>query len=308
MGIYPLVGFRGAVIFAIVAMTAGSSAFAQQRDRSYPPKLEGAVKETYKQVGDVQLDLWVVSPAGTKAGDKRAAIVFFFGGGWRSGTPAQFKQQCEYLAARGMVAITADYRVAARHQVKAVSCVEDAKSAIRWVRTNAQRLGVDPERIVAAGGSAGGHLAACTGVIQGFEAADEDASVSSVPNAMALFNPAVMLVSFDETEPFSADRIEGIQARMGIEPQKLSPIHHVRAKLPPTIIFHGTNDQTVKFRTVELFTKAMKSAGNRCVLVPAEGQGHGYFNAGRDNTNFRETMAALDQFLVELGYLSPSKT
>ena len=86
---------------------------------------------------------------------------------------------------------------ASRNQVKAVSCVADAKSAIRYVRQNAARLGVDPNRLAAGGGSAGGHLAACTGVIQGFDEAGEDTSISSVPNALALFNPAVALAPVD---------------------------------------------------------------------------------------------------------------
>ena len=85
--------------------------------------------------------------------------------------------------------MTADYRVSSRHGTQVVHCVADGKSAVRWIRANAKRLGVDAERIAAGGGSAGGHVAACTGVISGLDAPDEDTSLSSVPNAMALFNP-----------------------------------------------------------------------------------------------------------------------
>ena len=112
------------------------------------------------------------SPRTGNPRDKRPAIVCFFGGGWTGGTPRQFLPQCKYLATRGMVAIAADYRVASRNHVKAVDCVRDAKSAIRYVRKNAARLGVDPERIVAAGGSAGGHLAAACGTISGLRRAE----------------------------------------------------------------------------------------------------------------------------------------
>src|SRR6185503_1822467 len=119
-----------------------------------------------------------------KPTDKSPAIVFFFGGGWTNGSPGQFEEHCKHLGSRGLVAITADYRVASRQQVKAVSCVADAKSAIRYVRKEAARLGIDPDRIVAGGGSAGGHIAACTGTIDGFDEAGEDKSISSVPNAM----------------------------------------------------------------------------------------------------------------------------
>src|SRR5437870_9383869 len=147
--------FAGSLVLALgwVQFTAAQE---QKGFRAYPPKLEGAEIETYKTVGDTKLDLYVYYPAGHKASDKRAAIVFFFGGGWTNGSPGQFEQHCKHLASRGMVAMTADYRVASRNQVKAVSCVADAKSAIRYVRKEAARLGIDPNRIVAAGGSAGG--------------------------------------------------------------------------------------------------------------------------------------------------------
>jgi acetyl esterase/lipase len=111
--------------------------------------LAGAKVEIYKTVGDVQLKMYLYLPREHQPRDRMSAVVFFFGGGWKAGTPSQFSQHCRYLASRGMVAMTADYRVESRHQVKAHQCVADAKSAIRWVRKNAKRLGVDPQKIVA---------------------------------------------------------------------------------------------------------------------------------------------------------------
>ena len=158
---------------------------------AYPPRFDGARVETYKNVGETQLSLHIFEPPASAGSAKtsRPAIVFFFGGGWTSGSPAQFEQHCRHLAARGMVAIAADYRVASRHQAKPVDCVADAKSALRYVRANAARLGVDPRRIAAGGGSAGGHLTAAIATVPGFDAPGEDAKISAVPNALALFNP-----------------------------------------------------------------------------------------------------------------------
>ena len=138
-----------------------SIAFAQQQS-NYPPNMPEARIETYKSVEGTDLKMWIFEPEGHKASDSSPAIVFFFGGGWRNGTPGQFHQQAMHLAARGMVAMAADYRVLNRQGVKVHKCVQDAKSAIRWVRTNAKRLGIDPNRLAAGGGSAGGHLAAST--------------------------------------------------------------------------------------------------------------------------------------------------
>jgi acetyl esterase/lipase len=288
--------------FYVQTQTIGQE---QKAARGYPPQLPGATVETYKTIGDTKLNLYIYYPEGHKATDKRPAIVFFFGGGWTNGSPGQFEQHCKHLASRGMVAMTADYRVASRQQVKAVSCVADAKSAIRFVRKEAARLGVDPNRIAAGGDSAGGHLAACCGVIQGFDESDEDAKISSVPNALALFNPAVVLAPADGLAGVNEERVSSLKDRMGVDPKDLSPYHHVAKVAPPTIIFHGRADTTVPYVTAEMFANAMTKAGNSCKLVGYDGQAHGFFNYGRSgNEYYTKTLAALDEFLIGLGYIS----
>ncbi len=297
-------------LFAFLVCASGLSAA-----QTYPPTFPDARAEVYKTVGDTKLSLYLFEPPASVAGatvgatapatpKNRPAIVFFFGGGWTNGSPAQFEQHCRYLASRGLVAITADYRVSSRQNVKPVDCVADAKSAVRWLRTHASRLGLDPQRLAAGGGSAGGHLAAAIATLTDFDEPTEDAKISSVPNALVLFNPALVLAplpglslaGFGERVP--ADR-------MGTEPKNLSPAHHVKKDTPPTIIFHGQADTTVPYATAEAFTRAMHAAGNRCDLVGTPGAAHGFFNYGRgDNSNYRATLAATDRFLVSLGWLA----
>jgi acetyl esterase/lipase len=269
---------------------------------AYPPVFDGARAETYKEVGGARLQLYIFEPAaGPKTG--RPAVVFFFGGGWTNGTPGQFEQQCRHLAARGMVAITADYRVGSRHQVKPVACVADAKSALRWVRRHAARLGIDPQRIAAGGGSAGGHLAAAIATVPGFDEPGEDTSVSARPDATVLFNPALVLAPLPGLDAKDFESRVGAE-RMGTDPRNLSPVHHVKPGVPPTIIFHGKADTTVPYATAEAFTQAMLKAGNRCELVGYEGLGHGFFNHGRAKGKYDETVAAMDRFFVSLGWLA----
>jgi len=267
----------------------------------YPPVIEGTQVETYRKIGDIEMKVWIFNPT-EKATSPRAAIVFFFGGGWTGGSPVQFEAQSRELAARGMVALVADYRVASRQQAKPADCVSDAKACVRWIRTNAVRLGIDPDRIAAAGGSAGGHLAAATGTLPGLEGSDQDLKISSVPNAMVLFNPGTVMAPFPDLDlkGFGA----GLdKAKFGCEPEAISPLHHVKKGTPPTIIFHGKADTTVPYTTVEKFAEIMKKNGNRCELVGYEGEKHGFFNTSKK----QETLEAADTFLVSLGYLPAKK-
>ena len=272
----------------------------QEFNRTYPPRMEGCKQLTYKTIGETKLDLYIFRPDRSV---QAPAIVFFFGGGWQSGTPQQFEFQCKELAKRGMVAITADYRVASRHGVKPTACLADARSAIRWVRSHAQELGIDPERIAAAGGSAGGHLAACTALIESFDEAGEPKEISAKPDALILFNPALVLAPIDGYNPEGFGTRVPAQ-RLGTEPQSISPVHHVRDNAPPTIIFHGREDTTVPIESAEAFSRIMKASGNRCELKVFDGQKHGFFNSDHFK---RVTLRQTDEFLVSLGWLEPSK-
>src|SRR5208283_3340707 len=191
-----------------------------------------------------------------KKEDKRPAIVFFFGGGWTNGDVKQFEPQAKYFASRGMVAARADYRVKSRHGVEPDACVEDGKSAMRWLRQNAVMLGVDPDRIVASGGSAGGYIAACT-AFPGLDAEGEDLKIPTKPNALVLFNPF-----FPWTEK---------EANWKIVPTRL-----LTKDTPPTLMMFGTKDDLL--RNAEKFMARSKELGHRAEMYLAEGVGHGFYN------------------------------
>ncbi len=304
-----LTPYIASIAIALIILPVGSVAQNQRPVEPAPATLPGAETEVYKTVGDVSLPLHIFYPEGHKSGQSLPAIVFFFGGGWRNGSPAQFEKHCTYLASRGMVAITAEYRVSGRHKTKAIACFQDAKSAIRFVRSNANRLGIDPKRIAAGGGSAGGHLAGALGTIGGLDDPADDLSVSTTPNALCLFNPALVLASIPDAFPLPEERVDGLEERFGVSPTAFSPYHNIGSNQPPAIIFHGDADTTVPHKSVELFTEKYKSMGNRCELVTYKGQGHGFFNFGRgDNAMFIATLTEMDAFLRSLRYLKGEPT
>jgi acetyl esterase/lipase len=252
----------------------------------------------YKAIGWTKLKLYIFQPSGHNDQEQLPAIVFFFGGGWAGKHITQFVPQCEYLAKRGMVAVVADYRVRKRQGVTPFECVADAKSAIRWIRTHAKEFGIDENRIAAGGGSAGGHLAACTALIKGLDEIDEDLNISSVPNALVLFNPVLDVPEILHILPKKI-----IKAFKGRETE-ISPINHVASDAPPTIIFHGTDDNNVPFHQATRFCEEMKKYGNHCEVVPFEGLEHGFFNYYKgENPAFFTTMESTVKFLISIGYL-----
>lgn len=277
-----------AFCLAIIGFMATTADAASRKDSM---SMSPATEYVYKQVGDTKLRLYVFSPEDLEKDDSRPAIVFYHGGGWRGGNPRQFAPHCKYLASRGMVAITVEYRLRSTHSVTPKDCVEDAKSAMRWVRSHAEKLCIDPDRIVAGGGSAGGHLAACLSTIDGFNARSDDLSVSCRPQALVLFNPVVRML------PRWHDMLE-------VEPAEISPADHLKKGLPPTIIFHGTKDTTVPFESIREFCEKMKEHGNLCKVVAFEGMDHAFFNWGKhENKPYVRTIYETDRFLESLDYV-----
>jgi acetyl esterase len=256
------------------------------------------LSRVYKTIGRTKLKLYICQPPEWNKSAKLPAAVFFHGGGWGGGHAWQFIPQSKYLAERGMVAISVEYRVRKRQGATPFECVSDAKSAIRWVRAHAGELGIDENRIAAGGGSAGGHLAACTALIKDFDEKNEDLGISSVPDALILFNAVLDVPEIVHNLPKKIIRILKDRA------SEISPLHNISGGAPPTIIFHGTADGNVPFHQATLFCEEMKKYGNQCEVVPYEGRGHGFFNYNKgSNPDFLSTMELTVKFLTSIGYL-----
>lgn len=245
----------------------------------------------YKTVDGQDLKLHIFDPAGFQTSDARPVFLVFHGGGWVIGTARGFYPFAAHFAGLGLVGISVDYRLIKRGSGTTPSiCVKDGRSAVRYVRSHAAELGIDPNKIIVSGGSAGGHIAACIACCRGIDEAGEDISVSPLPEALVLYWPVL-----DTSRVGYGNRISGEHW------QDISPLQLVRPGLPPTLVFHGSADPAVPVKGSEAFHAAMQKAGNRCELVIEPGAKHGYmmYNLQLFNQGLRRT----DEFLKSLGYL-----
>ena len=250
----------------------------------YPVKYE---KFTYRQTPQADLKMHVFYPPDWQKTDRRPAIVFFFSGGWDTGSYTQFVSHAKYFASRGMVACCADYRIRLAHKTTPDQCLVDAKSAVRWLRLKARDLGIDSDKIVAAGGSAGGHLAAATALVLGFDAKEDDPDISPKPNALVLFNPPL---SFKGGKVLDGDGNNIAD--------KIAPTRFLGRKAPPAILFYGTKDG-MRTQGSEYVARC-KELGVRAEMYLAEDEPHGFYNR---SPWVERTVERTDAFLQSLGYL-----
>lgn len=256
-----------------------------------PERIDGFEPQVYKSVDGVALRLHVRAPAAKARTGAAPAMLFFFGGAWEVGTVTEFVEPARHFSDRGIVAILVDYRVFCRNGNSIAEEVADAKSAVRYVRQHAVALGVDPHRIVVAGGSAGGHLALATATIPGFEADGEDASTSSAPDLLALLYPCSDVTTDDE-KAYGGDAIAG-------HGKDVSPLYHLRGHLPPMLVVQGTDD--IVYQENKALCAQSAQLGNACELVVFEGAPHGFFGPG--GKWYAPGLRAMDEYLVKAGYL-----
>lgn len=240
---------------------------------------------TYKTVDGKELQHAVFLPD-DYADSQRTYPVFvvFHGGSWATGKAQWHYPDCAYWSDRGMIAVSVDYRLSKRDGVEVpLECVKDAKSAVRFLRKHASELKIDSAKIVAAGGSAGGQLAAALATLTSLETNDDcyDLSISCVPNAVVAYNPYYKC------------------------PPSLSPPNFITGDLPPFITFLGDKDPAIKVESLVDFHRDLIAAGNVSEFYVAKGGKHGLCNGrNRHNPYFYWSLELVDQFLVKQGFLS----
>ncbi|MEK6479771.1 alpha/beta hydrolase [Catalinimonas sp. 4WD22] len=281
------------IILFLIAFLSSLQTFAQQLDTT-----QYSLKNiAYKSTPEAELTMDIYYPEGVST-EKLPAVVFFFGGGWVGGSRSHFAPQSKYLASRGMIAITPDYRIKNQHNTSPQQAVLDARSVMRYIKMHADVLGIDTSRLAAGGGSAGGHLALGTATLAGFNDPKDDKSISPMPDALLLFNPVVNTTS----EGFGAKAV-------GKDTFNLSPYHRMQMDMPPTLIFHGIDDTTVPISNIRALESKLDALLVNTQVYEYEGASHGFFNLNREEGKyFRDTLYKTDFFLQSLGYLQGPAT
>ncbi len=253
------------------------------------------ITQFFAKRSGVSLRAVVYRPEGWRPRELRPAVVIFHGLGWKEGQPEWGESYAKHYAKLGMVGICAQYRVA-NDKLTPLDSMADARDAIRWVRVNAQALGIDPSRIAAHGLSTGAHLALSAATTP------ERASVSASPNALILYSP-----------PVDLENDAKLQAMLGTKATaaSISPIANVTKGLPPMIILQGDVDTVTPHASAKAFCDKMVQVGNRCELNTYMYMGHLFTPKGtpddkKPQPNPKVEAAALekvDAFLVSLGYV-----
>ena len=283
----------------LLSLLIGSTLFAQT---PAPPQMPAGVSWTgnieYSNVG-AKMEMDIVRPK-NQAGSA-PAVLLIHGGGFRRGTRQSYLVQAARLAERGYVAATASYRLAPRHQFPA--SVEDAKAAVRFLRANAAKYGIDPDRIGAWGGSAGGHLVlmlGLTGDVAEFEGTGPNREFSSkVQCVINYYGPTDFTQSYSK----SVDAAEVLPLWLGGHldqnrklHQKASPLNWVTPNAAPILSLHGTKDAYVAYEHSAMLTDRLLNAGAEAEFESFSGAGHGFKGADAERA---ETLsfAFLDRYL-----------
>lgn len=276
--------------------------FIRIASRAVPPTVRAVTDVTYVRRGlhDLKLDLYV--PAGD-APAPRPAIVFVHGGGWRAGVRANFAPMAIRMAERGYVTATISYRLSPEALYPAA--VMDAKAAVRWVRAHATDYGIDPHRIAIAGGSAGGQIAALTGVTNGEARFDPDggpvpADVQAIVNIDGLSDftseEARKYEDDPAKQPSSAGAwFGGRYAEKAALWRDASPLYHVKQTTPPMLFIVSAQRRFSLGR--EAMAERLRELGVPNRVVPVSDTPHSFWLF---DPWLAPTVEATDAFLREV--------
>lgn len=269
---------------------------------------------TYLKADNVELKLDVYTPREFLTEDAPTnplpTVVYFHGGGWMVGSKERSALAVLPYLEKGWAAVNVQYRLGG--VALAPAAVQDTRCAVWWVKRNAQRYGLDPDKIVLTGRSAGGHLALITGMLTADSGLDAlcpdnrggkgtDRALVTTPelNVAAIINWAGItdvndLIDGPNQVSYATSWLGGLPDRAGIA-KRVSPLTYVRRGIPPILTLHGDQDQVVPYAHAIRLHEALDGSGVTNQLYTITGKEH--FNFTVDEV--RKASAVIDAFLEE---------
>jgi acetyl esterase/lipase len=284
----------GFMVFLLVGFGVASPALANPAEQDTPPaEIVFEKNIEYSNPDGQHLQLNMARPKNAKG--PLPCVVCIHGGGFRAGKRDGYDGLIQNLASNGFAAVTVSYRLAPKYQFPAA--VHDTKAAVRWVRANAAKYGIDPDRIGVTGGSAGGHLAQFLGVTPGvaeFEGDGGNPNVSShVKCVVNVYGPSDFTKSYGK----SVDAAEVLPLFLGGNLQtalpahiRSSPLNWVTPNAAPTLCIHGTEDKYVAHEQAVWMIDRLKASGVEAQLLTLQGAGHGF--KGKDAESADQALVA----------------
>ncbi|MBL9143180.1 MAG: alpha/beta hydrolase [Verrucomicrobiaceae bacterium] len=286
------------ILAVLTLLSMHGAVEADDKHEITPLSIPGSEPHVFRKMGDVELRLHVVKPKGWTPEGRRPCMVSFFGGGWINGTPESSIRWSQWAASQGLVGIAPDYRTRSRFKAVPEDCVSDGRAAMRWIVAHASELGIDTNKLVVSGGSAGGHVAAWTAITKPGPGKDDPAP-TILPAALVLLYP----VTDTKASGYGGPKRFNNSVERALA---CSVPDQMQAHVPPMIILHGDADKTVPYANSVAMRDKLVAEGNRCELVTFAGLGHSYTSSQFGSAGKAadvKTKADILAFLTSLGIL-----
>lgn len=258
---------------------------------------------TYCVMANVPLKMDIYRPPGSTT--PTPALLYVHGGGWMSGDKrsGEGSRDIAELLARGYFIAAVNYRLAPRYKFPAM--IEDVKCAVRFLRANAGRYNINPDRIGAWGGSAGGHLVALLGTADetaGWDVGQYLEQSSRVQAVVDMFGPTDLTVLFEGANPALIQQVFGTSDRNSETLKRASPVNWVSSDDSPFLILHGERDPLVPVSQSQIFYEKLQAANVPATLVIVKNAGHGFTPMGGPISPTRQELTTMmgdffDQYL-----------
>lgn len=276
---------------ALLAL-ASAAPVAAQKDPVVPDTVVYEKGIEYSNPDNQHLQLNIAKPKGD---GPFPCVLCIHGGGFRAGSRDGYNAQIIRLAAQGYVAVTVSYRLAPKYPFPAA--IHDTKAAVRFLRANAKKYGIDPDRIGVTGGSAGGTLAQMLGVTAGVKEFEGDGGNAEHSSAVKCVVNVYGANDFTKSYGKSVDAAQVLPMYLGGDLEKArpahirsSPLYWVTPTAVPTLCIHGTEDKYVHVEQAEMLVEKLKATGVEVALLKLEGAGHGF--KGADAETAEKAMVA----------------